>query len=47
MYLDDVKILGLTANGVNMMLFDNSAPLDPQVSTQATFTAGLISGGQF
>ena len=47
MYLDDVKILGLTANGVNMMLLDNSVPLDPQVSTTATFTAKLISGGTF
>jgi hypothetical protein len=47
MYLDDVSILGLTANGVNMMLIDNSTPLDPQISTPATFNAGLISGGQF
>jgi hypothetical protein len=47
MYLDDVKILGLTANGSNMMLFDNSVALDPQVSTTATFTAKLISGGTF
>jgi hypothetical protein len=47
MYLDAVNILGLTANGVNMMLLDNTAPLDPQISTPATFNAGLISGGQF
>jgi hypothetical protein len=47
MYLDDDNILGLTANGVNMMLLDNSAPLDPQVSTTARFNAKLISGGTF
>lgn len=47
MYLDAANILGLSANGVNMMLLDNTAPLDPQISTPATFNAGLISGGQF
>ena len=47
MYLDDAKILGLTANGSNMMLFDNSVTLNPKVSTKATFTAKLISGGTF
>jgi hypothetical protein len=47
MYLASNNILGLTANGVNMMLLNNSAPLDPQVSTTARFNAKLISGGTF
>lgn len=47
MYLDSTGVLGLTANGIEMMLFDNFDPFDPQISTPATFTAGLISGGTF
>jgi hypothetical protein len=47
MYLDENKVLGLTANGSNMLLLDNSVALNPQVSTTATFTAKLISGGTF
>ena len=47
MYLDGVSVLGLSANGDNMMLFDNTNVLDPQVSTPATFNAGLIGGGTF
>ncbi len=47
MYLDAASILGLTANGIRMMALDNTTPSDPQVSTPATFTAGLISGGEF
>lgn len=47
MYLANTGVLGLTANGVEMLNLDNSNPLDPQVSTVATFTAGLISGGTF
>jgi len=47
MYLAGANILGLTANGVSMMLLNNSAPLTPQISTPARFNAGLISGGQF
>ena len=47
MYLDSTGILGLTANGIEMMLLDNFNPLSPQISTPATFTAGLISGGTF
>ena len=47
MYLDSIGVLGLTANGVEMMLLDNFNPLDPQISTPATFTAALISGGTF
>lgn len=47
MYLGGVNVLGLAANGSNMMLLDNTNTLDPQVSTPATFNAGLISGGTF
>ena len=47
MYLDENKVLGLTANGSNMLLLDNSVALNPKVSTTATFTAKLISGGTF
>ena len=58
MYLDDVGVLGLTANGSNMMLLDNRAL--PTISTVAEFTAdggvntiakvtaeGGIDGGTF
>lgn len=47
MYLVGTSILGLSANGDNILTLDNSNTLDPQVSTLATFNAGLISGGTF
>lgn len=47
MYLASSAQLGLTAGGVNMMTIDNSNPLSPQISTVATFNAGLIGGGTF
>jgi hypothetical protein len=47
MYLVGSNVLGLTANGVNMMSLDNSNLANPRVTTPATFTAGLISGGSF
>lgn len=47
MYLNSSNQLGLSANGVEMMLLDNSNPLNPQVSTPAQFNASLISGGTF
>jgi hypothetical protein len=48
MYLAGANILGLTANGVSMMLLNNSAPLTPQISTPAEFTAlNGIKGGTF
>jgi hypothetical protein len=47
MYLASIGVLGLTANGVEMINIDNSNPFDPQISTPATFTAALISGGTF
>jgi hypothetical protein len=47
MYLVGTNILGLSANSTNMLRLDNTNTLSPQVSTTATFTAGLISGGTF
>jgi hypothetical protein len=48
LYLDAVGVLGVSANGVEMMLLDSTTPLDPQVSTPATFTAIKgIKGGVF
>jgi hypothetical protein len=47
MYLDGTSVLGFSANGSNMMLIDNTNVLSPQVSTPATFNAGLIGGGTF
>jgi hypothetical protein len=47
MYLVGTSVLGFTANSTQMLQIDNSNPLDPQVSTPATFNAGLITGGTF
>lgn len=47
MYLVGANVLGLTANAVNMLTLDNSNTSDPLMTTPATFTAGLISGGVF
>lgn len=47
MYLESSNQLGLSANGVNMLLLNNSNPLDPEVSTTARFNAGIIAGGTF
>jgi hypothetical protein len=47
MYLVGTNVLGLSANSINMLNIDNTNTLNPQVSTPATFTAGLISGGTF
>lgn len=47
MYLVGTNVLGLSANSTNMLNLDNTNVLSPQVSTPATFTAGLISGGTF
>jgi hypothetical protein len=47
MYLAGASVLGLSANGDNMMLIDNTNVLSPQISTPATFNAGLIGGGTF
>jgi hypothetical protein len=47
MYLTGTSVLGLSANSTLMLEIDNSNVLDPQVSTPATFNAGLIGGGTF
>jgi hypothetical protein len=47
MYLVGTSILGLSANSVQMLEIDNTNTLDPQISTPATFNAGLIGGGTF
>jgi len=47
MYLVSVGQLGLTANAQQMLLINNSTIGDPQMSTPATFNAGLIGGGTF
>lgn len=47
MYLVGTSVLGLSANSTQMLELDNSNVLSPQVSTPATFNAGLIGGGTF
>ena len=47
MYLVGTNVLGLSANSTNMLRLDNTNTLSPQVSTPATFNAGLIGGGTF
>jgi hypothetical protein len=48
MYLNNTGILGLTANGADMMVLDNSIPSTPQITTVANFAAtGGIDGGIF
>lgn len=47
MYLVGTSVLGFSANSTNMLEIDNTNPLNPQVSTPATFNAGLIGGGTF
>lgn len=47
MYLVGTSQLGFTANSALMLEIDNTNPLTPQVSTPATFNAGLIGGGTF
>lgn len=47
MYLVGTSRLGLSANSTLMLDIDNTNTLDPQISTPATFTAGLIGGGTF
>jgi hypothetical protein len=47
MYLVGTSVLGLTANSIEMLNIDNTNTLSPQISTPATFNAGLIPGGTF
>ena len=46
-YLPGVGVLGLSANGVEMINIDNTNLSVPVVSVNARLTANLISGGQF
>jgi hypothetical protein len=47
MYLDGVNILGLAANGVDIIKIDNTNTLQPVVTVAAQLKATLISGGTF
>jgi hypothetical protein len=47
MYLIGTSILGFAANGQEFLKLDNSNLASPQLVTDATFTAGLITGGTF
>jgi len=47
MYLVGTSVLGLTANGTQILNLDGSITSDLQISTDATFNAGLIPGGTF
>jgi hypothetical protein len=47
MYLVGTSVLGLTANSIKMLNIDNTNTSSPQISTPATFNAGLIPGGTF
>jgi hypothetical protein len=47
MYLVGTSVLGLTANSIKMLNIDNTNTASPQISTPATFNAGLIPGGTF
>jgi hypothetical protein len=47
MYLRNTGVLGLTANGIEMINIDNSNIADPNVTITGTLTAGLITGGSF
>lgn len=47
MYLPGTGILGLTANGIEMLNIDNTNTSAPVISTPAEFEAKLIAGGTF
>jgi len=47
MYLVGNSVLGFSANAIQMLEMDNTNTLDPQITTPATFNAGLITGGTF
>jgi hypothetical protein len=47
MYLVGTSVLGLTANSIQMLRIDNTNTSSPQITTPATFNAGLIPGGTF
>ena len=47
MYLVGTGVLGLTANGAQIVSLDGSNALDPQVNVTAQLNATLIAGGTF
>ena len=48
MYLPSVGQLGLSAGGTELLNLDNTNPLDPQITSPASFNAeGGIFGGTF
>jgi hypothetical protein len=47
MYLPGINILGLSANGVEIINIDNTNTLNPEVTVNAALNAQLISGGTF
>jgi hypothetical protein len=47
MFLENINVLGLSANGVALMHLDNTNPSDPNVRVNGTFKASLIAGGTF
>jgi hypothetical protein len=47
MYLPGAGILGLSANGDELINIDNSNVLQPKVTVNAELSATLISGGTF
>lgn len=47
MYLRGANILGLAANGMEIIDIDNTNTLQPEVNVYATLNAELISGGTF
>jgi hypothetical protein len=47
MYLVGTGVLGIAANGNNMITIDDTNPASPKVTVNATLTAQLINGGTF
>jgi hypothetical protein len=47
MYLRGINVLGLSANGIEIIDIDNTNTLQPLVTVNATLNAQLISGGTF
>jgi hypothetical protein len=48
MYLNNTGVLGLTANGADILILDNSIPSVPSITTTANLAAtGGIDGGTF